>query len=53
VYVEYNQKIYRGASVSTNIVESGTRAFLEVINRIEQAHERVRSRQERAAATPA
>jgi 2-isopropylmalate synthase len=50
VYVEYNQKIYRGASVSTNIVESGTRAFLEVINRIEQAHERARSRKERAAA---
>jgi 2-isopropylmalate synthase len=53
VYVEYNQKIYRGASVSTNIVESGTRAFLEVINRIEQAHEGVRSRKERAAALPA
>jgi 2-isopropylmalate synthase len=53
VYVEYNQKSYRGASVSTNIVESGTRAFLEVINRIEQAHERVRSRKERAPATPA
>jgi 2-isopropylmalate synthase len=53
VYVEYNQKSYRGASVSTNIVESGTRAFLEVINRIEQAHEHGRSRKERAAATPA
>ena len=53
VYVEYNHKSYRGASVSTNIVESGTRAFLEVINRIEQAHERGRSRKERAAATPA
>ncbi len=53
VYVEYNQKSYRGASVSTNIVESGTRAFLEVINRIEQGHERVRFRKERAAATPA
>jgi 2-isopropylmalate synthase len=53
VYVEYNQTTYRGASVSTNIVESGTRAFLEVINRIEQGHERVRSRNERAAATPA
>src|SRR6202030_3629385 len=52
VYVEYNQKIYRGASVSTNIVESGTRAFLEVINRIEQAQERGRSRKEREAATP-
>ena len=53
VYVEYNQQSYRGASVSTNIVESGTRAFLEVINRIEQAHERGRSRRDRAAATPA
>jgi 2-isopropylmalate synthase len=53
VYVEYNRKIYRGASVSTNIVESGTRAFLEVINRIEQAQAGTRSREERAAATSA
>jgi 2-isopropylmalate synthase len=53
VYVEYNRKIYRGASVSTNIVESGTRAFLEVINRIELAQAGARSREERAAATPA
>jgi 2-isopropylmalate synthase len=53
VYVEYNQKSYRGASVSTNIVESGTRAFLEVINRIELAHAGVRSQRERAAATGA
>jgi hypothetical protein len=51
--VEYNRKIYRGASVSTNIVESGTRAFLEVINRIELAQAGARSREERAAATPA
>jgi 2-isopropylmalate synthase len=35
VYVEYNQRTYRGANVSTNIVESSARAFLEVINRIE------------------
>jgi 2-isopropylmalate synthase len=35
VYVEYNKKTYRGSSVSTNIVESAVRAFLEVINRIE------------------
>jgi 2-isopropylmalate synthase len=35
VYVEYNGRSYRGASVSTNIVESSARAFLEVINRIE------------------
>ena len=52
VYVEYNRRTYRGASVSTNIVESGTRAFLEVINRIEQAQAGTRSREERAAATP-
>ncbi len=37
VYVEYNQRSYRGSSVSTNIVESSTKAFLEVINRIELA----------------
>jgi 2-isopropylmalate synthase len=53
VYVEYNQKTYRGASVSTNIVESGTRAFLEVINRIEQAAAGGRARAGRGAAAPA
>ncbi|MEO7775189.1 MAG: 2-isopropylmalate synthase [Steroidobacteraceae bacterium] len=37
VYVEHNARTYRGASVSTNIVESGANAFLEVINRIELA----------------
>jgi 2-isopropylmalate synthase len=35
VLVEHHGRIYRGSSVSTNIVESGTQAFLEVINRIE------------------
>ena len=50
VYVEYNQRSYRGASVSTNIVESGTRAFLEVINRIELAAAGMRTQKERAAA---
>jgi len=53
VYVEYNRRTYRGASVSTNIVESGTRAFLEVINRIELAQTGTRTREERAAATSA
>jgi 2-isopropylmalate synthase len=53
VYVEYNRRSYRGASVSTNIVESGTRAFLEVINRIELAQAGTRSRDERAAASSA
>ncbi|HXN80644.1 MAG TPA: 2-isopropylmalate synthase, partial [Steroidobacteraceae bacterium] len=51
VYVEYNHKSYRGASVSTNIVESATQAFLEVINRIELAQAGARTREERAAAT--
>lgn len=37
VYVTYNERSYRGASVSTDIVESSSRAFLEVINRIEIA----------------
>ncbi|HYL02438.1 MAG TPA: 2-isopropylmalate synthase [Steroidobacteraceae bacterium] len=50
VYVEYNHKTYRGASVSTNIVESGSRAFLEVINRIELAQAGARAR---AGALPA
>ena len=35
VTVEHNGRSYRGASVSTDIVESGVRAFLEVVNRIE------------------
>lgn len=35
VYVDFNSRSYRGSSVSTDIVESATRAFLEVINRIE------------------
>ncbi len=39
VYVEYNTRTYRGSSVSTNIVESSARAFLEVINRIELSAE--------------
>jgi 2-isopropylmalate synthase len=50
VYVEYNQRSYRGSSVSTNIVESSTRAYLEVINRIEVSQAGTRSREERAGA---
>jgi 2-isopropylmalate synthase len=37
VYVNFNDRSYRGASATTDIVESATRAFLEVINRIEQS----------------
>ncbi|MEJ0006865.1 MAG: 2-isopropylmalate synthase [Steroidobacteraceae bacterium] len=43
VHVEYQNRSYRGASASTDIVEAGTRALLEVINRIELT---------RTAATP-
>jgi 2-isopropylmalate synthase len=50
VYVEYNERTYRGTSVSTNIVESSTKAFLEVLNRIELAQANSRSREERADA---
>src|SRR6195256_5608946 len=50
VYVEYNQRSYRGSSVSTNIVESSTKAFLEVINRIELSQAGTRAREERTVA---
>lgn len=49
VYVEYNERTYRGSSVSTDIVEAGARAFLEVINRIELARKAgARARDERS-----
>lgn len=35
VHVDYQNRSFRGASASTDIVEAGTRALLEVINRIE------------------
>jgi 2-isopropylmalate synthase len=47
VYVEYNQRMYRGSNVSTNIVESSAKAFMEVINRIELSQTGTRSRDER------
>jgi 2-isopropylmalate synthase len=34
VIVEYNGQTYRGHGTSTDIVEAGGRAYLEVINRI-------------------
>ena len=33
--VEHNGRTYRGAGISTNILESAAHAYLEVINRIE------------------
>src|SRR3954464_4621108 len=50
IYVDYNQRSYRGSSVSTNIIESSTKAFLEVINRIELSQAGSRSRDERTGA---
>jgi 2-isopropylmalate synthase len=55
VDVEYGGRSYRGAAVSTNIIEGSVNALLEVINRIELA-QRNASRQpataERASADP-
>jgi 2-isopropylmalate synthase len=39
VTVDCEGRTYRGGSVSTNIIESGVRAFLEVVNRIELARQ--------------
>jgi 2-isopropylmalate synthase len=40
VTCEYNSRSYRGTSVTTDIVESGVRAFLEVVNSIESSRRR-------------
>jgi 2-isopropylmalate synthase len=54
VTVDCDGRTYRGSSVSTNIVESGVRAFLEVINRIELSrHSGRRPRQTADAAAAA
>ena len=51
MYVEYNQRSYRGSSVSTNIIEASTQALLEVVNRIEHRRRPARrSREERTGA---
>lgn len=39
VTVEYNGESYRGHGVSTDIVEAGALAYLEVINRVERKRE--------------
>ena len=35
VYCEHDGRSYRGTSISTNIIESSARAFIEVINRVQ------------------
>jgi 2-isopropylmalate synthase len=54
VYVDYNDRSYRGSSVSTDIIEASCKALLEVINRIEQSQlggARAAKRELAAAAT--
>jgi 2-isopropylmalate synthase len=51
VCVDYEQRSYRGSSVSTNIVESSTRAFLDVLNQI-ALRESLVNRQGRFTAEP-
>jgi 2-isopropylmalate synthase len=52
VTVECDGRTYRGSSVSTNIVESGVRAFLEVVNRIECSRQSGRRMPQTAAGVP-
>jgi len=52
VTVECEGRTYRGSSVSTNIVESGVRAFLEVINRIELSRQSGRRPRRAAVGAP-
>ncbi len=51
VTVEQDGRTYRGASLSTNIIESSARAFLEVINRIELGRQSGRNPGERLTQT--
>ena len=50
VTVEYNGHSYRGNGISTDIVEAGALAYLEVINRVTRKRE---AGQDKPAATPA
>jgi 2-isopropylmalate synthase len=47
---EYNGRSYRGTSVTTDIIESGVRAFIEIINSIESARRRTGDSNESPAA---
>ena len=39
IHVDYNNRSYRGSSVSTDIIEASCKALLEVINRIVQSQQ--------------
>jgi len=47
VYAEFSGRSYRGASISTNIIEASGKALLEVINRIELSQKGQRAGAER------
>jgi 2-isopropylmalate synthase len=47
---EYNGRSYRGTSVTTDIVESSARAFIEIVNAIESSRRRVAEQGEVPAA---
>jgi 2-isopropylmalate synthase len=51
VTVEFNGRSYRGSSVTTDIVESGVRAFLEVVNQIESMRATVARAEQRSPET--
>jgi 2-isopropylmalate synthase len=42
VYCEHDGRSYRGTSISTNIIESSARAFVEVINRVQTSRQSAR-----------
>jgi 2-isopropylmalate synthase len=48
---EYNGRSYRGTGVTTDIVESGVRAFLEIVNQIESSRRRGADQNSDAPAT--
>ncbi|HET7203878.1 MAG TPA: 2-isopropylmalate synthase [Steroidobacteraceae bacterium] len=47
---EFNGRSYRGTSVTTDIVESSARAFIEIVNAIESSRRRVADQREAPAA---
>jgi 2-isopropylmalate synthase len=51
VCVEHEGRSYRGTSVSTNIIESSARAFIEVINRVQTTRQNGRLHPQPSAQT--
>jgi 2-isopropylmalate synthase len=49
VYVDHNERSYRGSSITTNIIESSARAFVEVINQIQSSRQSARVHPQPAA----